>query len=1815
MLTRFFDAITRISVRFRLITFLLSLAVLAAGGYAFTQLNQELLPPVEFPQTIVFAQWADAEDTDQLLELVTMPLEDVLGGVEGVVNVETQTNQSFSVIIARNEFGLDQDEVLADIENAIAATTLPETAEAEIFNFSLSDLPVVIASVSSDEKSLEELKELIETDLVPKLERIENIERVTVDGGQELPEIQIAEVESEEAVSEPEPVEEEMSEDEMARLSPALVAGLALYDIRGITDAREISPRNARILLYQGGELAIEALRLLTPDNLRVGQPETLVYLPTEYIETLDEALIAELDVRSAEFGGTGQFSLADIADAQENNIDVLSGKPLDEAFEIAEVVPTVEPTATLAPTPVPTPTPAPTAEPTAEPEVSGIPLPDSWIGAAAQSGATVATTDDVTPLLVEGIVEFAPQLLADLTPEMLLAMPLDALGALPQQYLTSLDPELQAALFARVQAEGGEVSSAPTTPTDASTDALPPEEAMAMTDPEPFPLVRDFVQLAANNGLEVKTTADVSPFVISRICKMAPDALFILGPVQMSALPTRTLQFLREDYHFALLGWQKELVGNELANRIALAQGIEIPENVPVALPASWIGAAEQSGVTVATTEDITPELVTGISQFAPQLFADLTPDMLLVLPTDALAALPMPYVETVEPAVLAQLLMKALAETSAPAGESADGVPLPDSWIAAASAQGATIATTADAAPQLVEGIAGFAPQLLNDLTPEMLLAMPPESLAVLPPEYVTSLDADLQTAVSAISGVDFSAVQTPAGESPDREVNVVPLPQSWIDAAEAQGATVATTADAIPPLVEGIAEFAPVLLEDLTPDMLLGMPTASLAVLPYGYVNSLEPDLRDEIIEIAGLDAEAVLSAEPPAPADPTELNPVFATVGEQIGQELTTIDDIDASFIRVLAGFGEQGEQLLALFTPGNLRLLDPEAVGVLPMPFVENLDADLRTYLDGRAVEYGGAGQLAIAEAEAAAALGADAPPLSGPWIVPDEEGNESEFQTAANLIVNSFPPPTAADLLNGLDQSPFVEDLRDWIGVLDADVVAFVVENEPDFIERFETPKLKLLPPDSLSYLLDTYPDSFDGELTAELEDIAAGDVEVFVPETTITRQDGNPSLVLSIYKTGGSNTVNVADDVFQVLDNFAVTSGDLSYNRAFEQATFIRESIDGVTREGVLGAIFAVLVILIFLSGRINGRYRLSWRATLITALSIPSSILFAFLLMYFLPRTVGLWLENLAATSDATWIGWMTKLFPENITLNIMTLSGLTVAIGRVVDDSIVVLENSYRYIQKGDDPLQAVLQGTREVAVAIFSATVTTMAVFLPIGFVGGVISEFFLPFGLTVTYALIASYIVSITVVPALTFLFIRKKNIPEERETFLQRGYTPVLEWTLAHRWLTMLFSALIFAGSVFLLGQLPNSFIPGLGEPAVAVTIGMPAGMEIADTNELVEEFEAIVLENREVRDVLTTVGGSGGQEALFGGGGVAQNAANLQINVKELEIIDDVADELRVDAERIFGEENVTVSAAIQAGFSGFAIIVTGDDLQEIVDSAPEVEAALAALDADEDGLPDMLNIGSNAEAALDGSTVIRIDGKPAISFTAELKTADTLGVTEAAKEAVAAVVPATLEVTEGFDSQQQAEGFTSLASAIFVSIGIVYLIIALTFRSLIHPLTILFTLPFALVGAAIALFITNSVFGISAMMGMLMLVGIVVTNGIVLLELVQQLREKGIPTYESLVEAGRTRIRPIWMTALTAILALIPLAISTEGGAIIAAELGTAVIGGLTVSTALTLIVIPVVYSLFDQFTSRFDKRRYEQLHKRYGNPAAGD
>jgi HAE1 family hydrophobic/amphiphilic exporter-1 len=1095
-------------------------------------------------------------------------------------------------------------------------------------------------------------------------------------------------------------------------------------------------------------------------------------------------------------------------------------------------------------------------------------------------------------------------------------------------------------------------------------------------------------------------------------------------------------------------------------------------------------------------------------------------------------------------------------------------DGVPLPDSWIQGAAARNVTLETTADLTPEIVGTIADFMPQLLEDLTPEMLLAMPVDALAKVPENHLKSLDADLQ-----------AQLQERLSQS-EVEVEPVPLPDSWIQGAAAQNVTLETTDDLTPEIVGAIADFMPQLLEDLTPEMLLAMPLDALAALPESYLQKLDEELREALTERL---------ASMPEPEDTGALPSAWKAAGQAQGLTLEYPEDVT---VEIFQGISNLAPQLLQVLTPDNLRRFSPEVLGWFPEEFILSLDESLRAELDELAESVGGLGALAVqAEAEAEA-LAADAPELSGLWREEPEEtaGPMPTFETAADLFNTGFTQ-SAAELLNLLLESgqPQAPQL---IADLTPEVIQWLAENEENFLENLSPAVLPLLSSEVLNTLPESFLETLEESLRSELEAIAAGTATAFIPTDTINRIDGNTSLGLIVYKDGEANTVSTAHDLFDKMDALEAEYPGLRFDIAFEQASFVEESINGVTREGGLGAIFAVVVILIFLSGYINGKYKLSWRSTFVTAVSIPLSVFMAFAALQWLPPAANFVLQPLAdATESIPILGAITavfvRLFPVGITLNIMTLSGMTVAVGRVVDDSIVVLENIYRHIQRGEDLKRSVIVGTRDVAIAILASTVTTVVVFLPIGLLGGIVGEFFLPFGVTVTFALASSFLVAVTIVPVLAYLFIRKEHLPPEGETNVQRLYTPILEWALKNRGLTLLIAGVLLVGSLFLLSQRPQAFLPDFGEVQINVSVDLPNGISMKDTNDLVIDFENALQDVEGLGVIQSEIGSGGGLASRLMGGGVDQSLASISIGAEDIQSLDTTTAEVRRIAESIFDFENVTVSSGslMSDAFGGFALVISGD-LEDIAAFNDQAITELEKVDG-------LTNVSSNLT---DTELILRVDGEPAVRYTGELETADSLGVTGVAKSSLEAIAPPELNVSEGFETEQQTEGFAQSIQAIMVSILAVYLVMVLTFRSFVHPFTILFSLPMAIIGAAIALWITNRVVGISVLVGMMMLVGIVVTNAIVLIDRVQTNRKKrNMGVYDALMEGGRTRLRPILMTAIAAMLALVPLALGLTEGALIAAELATVVIGGLFTSTMLTLLVVPVMYSLLSQLTTR--------------------
>ena len=572
--------------------------------------------------------------------------------------------------------------------------------------------------------------------------------------------------------------------------------------------------------------------------------------------------------------------------------------------------------------------------------------------------------------------------------------------------------------------------------------------------------------------------------------------------------------------------------------------------------------------------------------------------------------------------------------------------------------------------------------------------------------------------------------------------------------------------------------------------------------------------------------------------PAPTKPAGAenpdNPLPASwqlAGQMQKIELNSPDDITPEIFQAVA---KMAPQMLKELTPENLRGFSPEVLAWLPVDFAATLDESLRSELDTLAQPAGGLSAKAIAAVAAAAELAKKAPALSGIWLEPASDGTPSTMKTAADLIYNGFYP-TAAEYLNAFAASS-VPNVSVFMSDLTPEVILWLDEIEPGFLTNLKPATLRLFSRDVLGGLPETYLSSIDPALRKELEGIAAGTIAVFIPSDTINRVNGNPSLTLVIYKDGEANVVTVSDRLFEALDKLEKAIPGLRFDIVFEQASFIKELISGVVREGGLGAVFAVLIILLFLSGIGGGRYRLSWRSTLVTGVSIPLSIFIAFALMKWLSPAASVLFKPLSkATADVPVLGTIMlllyRLFPKGMTLNIMTLSGMTVAVGRVIDDLIVVLENIYRHIQRGEDRKEAVLVGTRDVALAILASTITTVVVFLPIGVIGGLIGGFFLPFGMAVTYALGASFLVAVTIVPLLAYLFIRKEHLPEEKETTLQRGYTPVLSWALKHKASTLAIAAVLFMASMYLLARQPRAFHAQLWR-TTAVGYGDHAGRD-----------------------------------------------------------------------------------------------------------------------------------------------------------------------------------------------------------------------------------------------------------------------------------------------------------------------------------------------------------------------------------------------
>ncbi len=765
---------------------------------------------------------------------------------------------------------------------------------------------------------------------------------------------------------------------------------------------------------------------------------------------------------------------------------------------------------------------------------------------------------------------------------------------------------------------------------------------------------------------------------------------------------------------------------------------------------------------------------------------------------------------------------------------------------------------------------------------------------------------------------------------------------------------------------------------------------------------------------------------------------------------------------------------------------------------------------------------------------------------------------------------------------------------------------------------------------------------------------VTIGDVADVVyedsPVTSIARTNGKESLAVSITKTPDANTVAVSNSIEKLVPELeAALGGDVTIVTTLDQAPFIEKSIKDLTTEGLLGLTFAVIIILIFL---------FSVKSTLITAISIPTSVLI-------------------------TFIGLQTA----DYSLNILTLGALTIAIGRVVDDSIVVIENINRHLSYGEKRKKAVLTAVKEVSGAITASTITTVAVFLPIALVGGLIGELFRPFAFTVAISLLASLLVSLTIVPVLAYWFLRmpkrlvalkeadpkrfekkQRHAEEEREkkSFLQRGYLPALNGTRRHPWLTLFASILILGFTFSLVPQLKTNFIDGAGSTQFIARLSMPASTTFEDQDKTANELEQKIMDVEGVNVVQSTVGSAADGRVAFG---AAASGISITVQVDEKVDVEVVKAEI-LKLEVPAGSDLTVASGAGFGSSETIDIEVASSDnelLQEAVDiltaemeTVPNTSGVTSTLDADERVLEVIVDREKAAALGLSETQVtgivasqlrpsplgrVSIEGEDVSvyvsganvpesiaeikalvipSFTGLVRLDSIASVEEVLKPtsitskegnrtAKVSIAPEgddlgaiTLDITTKLDAVElpagvtatiggaaadQAESFQQLGLALLAAIAIVYVVMVATFGSLIQPLLLLVSIPFAATGALGLLLLTDTPLGVPALIGMLMLIGIVVTNAIVLIDLVNQYRKEGRSVEDSLVSGARQRLRPILMTALATIFALTPMAMGLTGNSgFISQPLAIVVIGGLFSSTLLTLILVPTLYWLVE-------------------------
>ena len=754
-----------------------------------------------------------------------------------------------------------------------------------------------------------------------------------------------------------------------------------------------------------------------------------------------------------------------------------------------------------------------------------------------------------------------------------------------------------------------------------------------------------------------------------------------------------------------------------------------------------------------------------------------------------------------------------------------------------------------------------------------------------------------------------------------------------------------------------------------------------------------------------------------------------------------------------------------------------------------------------------------------------------------------------------------------------------------------------------------------------------------------------------------ISRTNGNDSITLLVIPSHGANFIELSEAAHAVMDQAAVQMGSgTEFTIVFDQAEFIEDAIAGLANEGMWGLILAVLVIFVFL---------LSIRPTIITGISIPLSVLFAF-------------------------VGMLST----GTTMNMMSLAGLMITIGRMVDDSIVVIENIMRHLRQappGETKGKTITRATAEVSAAVISSTVVTVMVFVPILLVEGLAGELFRPFALTVVLAMIGSTLIALTIVPVLAYWFMRNQRIrgadanqmpgTDIRVTtnWLSRIYRPIITWTIKSRgtrWITALGALVVFAGSLALVPALKVNLLGDTGMNMHAVTYTAPQGSSLQRTSELAQGLEEELAQIEQVETVQTDIGGQSmmsgagpnqasltlitdpaadqseaethiqttletyfqdnpdiGEFQLEAGGALmGSDTVDVRLDALDDDDLAEASETLKTAFEKL--DDVARVESDYAAAQPSLEIVPLEDEIAQYGMTVPEAMGLIASHTTDfpvsqvtiddaelnvhmdsaatVETVEDIENLDLFGIPLTDIAEVNRVNIAPSVSTIDAVRTV-TISVTPASTDNVGATTAA---LTQAIDSAQLPEGvqtelagvaeeidttFQQLALAMAAAILLIYVVLVWQLKSLVQPLILLVAIPFGATGMILALLVTDTPIGATTLVGMLMLIGIVVTNSIVLMDLINQYRRRDANLDQAIIAGAQNRVRPIIMTAAATIGAMIPPALGLAGqSSFVSAPMSIAVIGGLIASTLITLVIVPVLYRMTEGTAETLAKRQ---------------